>query len=620
MQVIINNRRVNLGERDVLGSGGEAVVFGHKNLAVKIYHNPGPARSAKLLDLLRLPAALPPAVIMPQQPVYDLAGQNVIGFTMDSVPERFLSVTSLRNKAFRATHGFNNRQVAELFLAIHTTLQQIHAAGLVIGDFNELNLLFVADKPVFIDVDSYQYGPYACPVATEAFLDPQLYGLDLAASPVFRPEHDWYSYAVLLFRSLLLAHPFGGTHPKVKKLVERAESGLYILGSEVTYPIIAYSPWLLSDELSEVFKAIFAGKERSIFPAQKLADFAQSLVECVSCRNWFPAKRRLCPLCQPTANFSFSLPTQVAGLEAGEWLTAGGQIVACQVFGEKIYLLAREADTAVLYIIRSNRLFERSELFRWLPGATYSFMADCLVVNPFGSTELLLLEMGESGQIKPLFKTSTGRFEGQAVFATTARYLYRLAGGMLMQGELKNGQMVERPLSAVLEDQTRFSAFQEGTGESIIGFSRVFKNYEWFCLGKEGRSVWPVTPLEADETMLDFSIKPGGAEDLLIRQTRQAGLDYVRLDVVSSGGLLVLAKRRRVEETDGLENPAKGLFRAGVAVWPGSKGLLKERLSQGQRVELSAAGPFLNEASTLLGYQDGLLAVTDNRLWKLTIA
>lgn len=620
MQVIINNRRVNLGERDVLGSGGEAVVFRHKNQAVKIYHTPEPARSAKLLDLLRLPAALPPAVILPQQPVYDPAGQNIIGFTMEAVPEKFLSLNSLRNKAFRANHGFTNRQVAELFLAIHATLQQIHAAGLVVGDFNELNLLFEADRPVFIDVDSYQFGPYACPVATEAFLDPQLYGLDLAAYPVFRPEHDWYSYAVLLFRSLLLAHPYGGTHPTVKKLVERAISGLYVLDSQVTYPKMAYSPWLLSDELSETFRAIFAGKERGIFPAQTLADFAQSLVECATCRNWFPAARRLCPLCQPTANFSFSSPQQVAGLQAGEWLTAGGEIVACQVFGDKVCLLAREGDTAVMYIIRSNRLFERSELFRWLPGATYGFMDECLVVNPFGSAELLLLNVGKTGQVTPLLKTSTGRFEGQAVFAATARYLYRLAGGMLLQGELKNGQLIERPLSAVLEDQTRFSAFQEGTGEIVIGFSRVFKNYEWFCLDKGGRSVWPVTPLETEETMLDFSIKPGGAETLLIRQTRQAGLDYVRLDVVSSGGSLLLAQRRRVEVTDGFENPGRGLYRAGVAVWPGNKGLLKERLSQGLRAELSAAGPFLNEASTLLGYQDGLLAVTDNRLWKLTLA
>jgi hypothetical protein len=120
--------------------------------------------------------------------------------------------------------------------------------------------------------------------------------------------------------------------------------------------------------------------------------------------------------------------------------------------------------------------------------------------------------------------------------------------------------------------------------------------------------------------MLDYSLEPGGGEHLLIRQTHQAGLDYLRLDVISTEGSLLVAKRRRVEPASGFENPGGGLFRSGVAVWPGNKGLLKERLSQGQRVELNADGPFLNETTTLLAYQDGLLAVTDNRLWKLTLA
>jgi hypothetical protein len=539
---------------------------------------------------------------------------------MEEVAGQLSPISSLRNKAFRANHGFNNRQVAGLFLTIHAILQQIHAAGLVIGDFNEYNLLFEGSRPVFIDVDSYQFGRYACPVATEAFLDPQLYGLDLAAQPVFSPENDWYSYAVLLFRSLLLAHPFGGTHPKVKTLVERAAQGLYLLDSEVTYPKIAYSPWLLSDDLSDLFRAIFAGKERGVFPAYKLAGFAQNLVECPDCRNWFPAQRHLCPLCQPAANFSFPQPVQTAGLQAGEWLAAGGEIVAWQVSGDKVSLLAREADTAVLYILSSNRVFERAELFRWLPGAAYAFMAECLVVNPFGSPDLLLMGLGPGGKVTPLLKTGTGLFEGKASFATTARYLYRMAGGMLLQGELKNGYLKERSLSAVLEDQTRFSAFREAGNENIVGFSRVFQRYEWFCLGKTGRAAWPVTPLDPQEIMLDYSLEPGGGEHLLIRQTRQAGLDYLRLDVISNEGSLLVAKRRRVEAAGSFENPGGGLFRSGVAVWPGNKGLLKEHLSRGQRVELNADGPFLNETTTLLAYQGGLLAVTGNRLWKLTLA
>ncbi len=619
MQVLINNRRVNLGERDVLGSGGEAVVFKHKNWAVKIYHDPTPARAAKLLGLLQFSASLPAEVIAPRQPVFDLTGQQIVGFTMETVPPQMLPLSNLRNRALRANYGFNNRQVAELFLAIHPLLTRLHAAGLVIGDFNELNLLFEAARPVFIDVDSYQFGPYACPVATEACLDPRLYGLDLAAKPVFRPEHDWYSFAVLLFRSLLLAHPYGGTHQKVKKLTDRAGQGLFVLASEITYPKIALTPWLLSDELLEVFQGIFTGQKREIFPLAVLGSFVQGLQECTTCREWFPASRRTCPLCQPPTSFCFTSPVQVPGLQAGEWLAAGGEIVASYTTGDKIYLLARVGDRAVVYLVKGKGQHTRAELFRWLPGASYAFMEDALVVNPAGSGELLLLRLENTGRVTPLLRTTTGHFEGRAVFAATARYLYRLAGGMLMQGELQDGHLLERPLSAVLEDQTCFEAFREGAGEFVAGFSRVFKNYEWFCLDKAGRSALRVTPLEPDETLLGYSFKPGRPERLLIRQTRQAGLDYLRLDVFSNEGKMLLAKRLPAGETDSFESREKGLFQAGVLVWPGGKGLLKENLSQGKRAEI-AADPYLNAATHLLAHRDGLLAVTGNRLWKLTLS
>lgn len=618
MQVLVNNQRVILGERDVLGSGGEAVVFKYKNCAIKIYHDPTPARAAKLLDLLQISDGLPPQVVAPRQPVFDMGGKQVIGFSMELAPDRALPLSHLRNKAFRANYGFNNRQVAQLFQAIHPVLTGLHAAGLVIGDFNELNVLFKAACPVLIDVDSYQFGPYPCPVATEACLDPRLYGLDLAAKPVFRPEHDWYSFAVLLFRSLLLAHPYGGNHPQVKKLTERAEQGLFILGAGITYPKIALSPWLLSDELGEVFYRVFAGQKRETFPLPVLGSFLQGLVECPTCREWFPAQRTNCPLCQPAATFSFSPPQLLAGLQAGEWLAADGEIVAARAFGDTVYLLVREADKAVLFLVKEGHPFRRSELFHWLPGAKFAFMEGALVVNPSGSPDLLVLKLAEDGRATPLLKTVTGRYEGRAVFATTSRYLYRQTGGLVLQGELKDGYLLERPLLTVLEDQTCFEAFTEGGGERLIGFSRVFKNYEWFSFDKGGRFTLPVAPLEPDETMLAYSCKAGGAERLVIRQTRQAGLDFVRLDVISNEGTLLLAKRFKATETDNFEGREKGLFQAGVLVWPGGKGLLKENLGQGKRAEI-VAGNYLNEASRLLSYRNGLLAVTGNRLWKLSL-
>jgi hypothetical protein len=55
-----------------------------------------------------------------------------------------------------------------------------------------------------------------------------------------------------------------------------------------------------------------------------------------------------------------------------------------------------------------------------------------------------------------------------------------------------------------------------------------------------------------------------------------------------------------------------------VLLWPGGKGLLKEHLAQGKRAEIGA-GSYLDEASRLLSSRDGLLAITGNRLWKLSL-
>ena len=70
--------------------------------------------------------------------------------------------------------------------------------------------------------------------------------------------NDWYSFAVLLFKSILLAHPYGGTHKKIKSLTERAQKRITVFDKEVKYPKVAYSPDVLTDELAQVFHQYFA--------------------------------------------------------------------------------------------------------------------------------------------------------------------------------------------------------------------------------------------------------------------------------------------------------------------------------------------------------------------------
>ena len=143
----------------------------------------------------------------------------------------------------------SNAQLTSLFLSLHGLVDQVHAAQVVIGDFNDGNVLFAGGQPYLIDADSMQFGGFPCPVGHERFLDPRLYGVDLSTAPKFSEGSDWYAYAVLLFQSLLSVHPFGGTHSKFATLLRRAEARHSVMQSDVLVPRLAVPPKVLPDDL-----------------------------------------------------------------------------------------------------------------------------------------------------------------------------------------------------------------------------------------------------------------------------------------------------------------------------------------------------------------------------------
>ncbi len=606
MKIRLNGQTVNLAKEAVLGTGGEAVVIKYsERLAVKLYHQPSPARAAKLTAMLNQTLNLPEAVIYPLAGVQAEHGSELIGFAMPVVPARMQPLVSLFNKSFRAQAGINAGQVTALFLKIHPIVEALHQAGLVIGDFNDLNILFEGSQPVFIDVDSYQFTTYPCPVATEDYLAPELYDADLTVGPGFRPQHDWYSYAVLLFRALLLVHPYGGTHRQIHQLTGRALHRLSVLDPSVIYPKVALNPALLDDDLAQLFWQIFSEGKRGVFPVQTLQDYAGGLTECPTCHNWFPVRRKVCPVCQGF-KLAVSLPLPKQGLRIQRLLATDGPLLACRVNGTGWLALAHEGDLVVLYRQSKDRPFVRQELFRWQAGSRYRFMDDYLVVNPADSPNLLILKLDKDG-VTPFTRATSGQFEGQAVFATTGRHLYRTAGGSLLRGEILYGQLVERPLMSVLDQQTWFQASDSGQTEQLCGFERVFHQYRWFGYDRQGRSELAIPPVALDEALVNYSSLPG----LVIRHTRQTGAAQVRLELLGPAPLAI----RRPDTTE--IGYGGGLFAQGIALWPTNNGLLKEHLEANGQVYLPETASFVTAATRLHNFGTGLLAENETELWQI---
>jgi hypothetical protein len=299
MDVFLSGKRVRVTDADLLGEGGEARVYRRGDWALKLFHDATDAAALRLLDLkrqklARFPRSLPAGVIAPAELVHDLGGR-VIGYRMPLVAGAE-DAGRLAHRKWRLG-VLSNAGLTSLFQSLHALVEAVHGAKVVIGDFNDGNVLFTAAStssatPFLIDADSMQFDGLACPVAHERFLDPRLYGVDLPAAPRFDDGSDWYAFAVLLFQSLLSVHPFGGTHGKHATLLRRAEARHSLLQSDVTLPRAAVSPKVLPDDLLHWFRAVFEKDARQAFPASLLQ------LSWTKCSCGLEHARAVCPECR----------------------------------------------------------------------------------------------------------------------------------------------------------------------------------------------------------------------------------------------------------------------------------------------------------------------------------
>lgn len=612
--VKLNKKTLRLSATDVIGMGGEAAIFQHQNMALKVYLAPDASRAAKLQAMLPRVQSLPPNVIAPQELLYDTKNKSVIGFTMSRLDANFTEVRSLSNKKFRAQTGIHATDVMRLFLNAHQTLRAIHTAGMVVGDFNDLNLMFHDDQLVFIDVDSFQFDRFPCMVGTESFLDPALYNHDLAQAPQFTPENDWYAFAVLLFKSLLLTHPYGGTHPIVHTLPHRAQQRLTVFDSSVTYPRIAYSPDLLSDDLAHIFDAWFAHGQRGQFPEHTLHDYLNHATTCPNCSATYPTNRGRCPMCStvvPVATVSSS------AVHIETLLQTHGDIIAWHLWGNTVRVLSHENGKVIYHSIQHGQSTPHNlTLFNTLPQARYGFLGDVLVISPANnSTDLMLLDTsGDTPQA--ITQTTTETYSGTTpMFSTSQRHLYRIAGNYLMRGHIEYGQLVEQSVLSISQGQTYFVANPHG--DEVFGFFRVFNDYQHWLLVNGQHLDADLTPLANGESLTDISVKFAKGRVLVQRLTRHNGIDHLHTDEIDHSGKRIGHLLQTV--TPNTPPPNSIAYMGGVTVAATDAGIVQTRLDTQHTKTFPQTEPVVKHGDSLHPYQRGLLAVHDNRVRYITL-
>jgi serine/threonine protein kinase len=612
MQVRINGQSVQLENNAVIGVGGEATVFKLGSQAVKVYIAPDEKRGQKLQQMLPKTNQLPDDVIAPQHLVYDDKGKAVVGFTMRLLDTQYIEVRELTKKQYRTQTGISAKDVARLFLRIGETLQRIHQAGMVVGDLNDLNIMFHAEKALFIDVDSFQFDSFPCMVGTEAFTDPKLYGVNFANHPAFSPENDWYSFAVLLFKALLLTHPYGGVHPKFKLLPHRAQQQISVFNHDVTYPKIAYAPELLSDKLQAEFRLWFDKGKRTVFPLDLLHDYINNLNTCPNCDAAYPNNRNQCPVCSEAVPVDITMA--VAG--ARTILRTTGEFIAWHITPNEGRFIAHEDGKAVLYILQGEKQVKRVSLFDAIPTATYAFMGDTVIVAPDAAKDDLLLVNVAGDKPQGAQKLTTAAFgQGERVFGANATHLYRIANGYLMQGEYRYGQFVEKALMAVADKQTWFAVAPDA--DVVFGLFRTFNNHAFWLLKGNERIDVKLPQLEQFEFMTEINVKFGADSLLVLRQTQFQGVERVRIDEVSyKGDVRHTTITRDVEQFTPLDAHA---YAKNMLLIATDKGVIRETLDSGSKATFTQTEQIVQPGNRLFRYGSGLVALGDSTVIYVTV-
>jgi hypothetical protein len=316
VKVVVERDVIDLATVPVIGHGGEADVYDLGARVLKLYKGPkhpdiaGDAArehvaEARLADaearLSSFPRGLPGRVAVPRALVRDAKRRAVVGYVMDRCTGRPLY--ELGEPRVRRAGVVDLAGVVAAMRDLHATLAALHGAGVVVGDFNDGNVLVddAVGRAWMIDADSFAWGAWPCPMFTERFVDPRLCDAT-ASAPVLVRAHDrdsdWFAFDVMLFRTLCWVGPYGGVHQPAdpaRRVAPAARSlrGPSVFDGEVVYPRAAAPLAGLTDELLDHFSSVFDRGARGPFPAALLDRLR--LTRCATCS--VDHVRTRCPSC-----------------------------------------------------------------------------------------------------------------------------------------------------------------------------------------------------------------------------------------------------------------------------------------------------------------------------------
>lgn len=377
--IFLDGKALRLRPAALLAQGGEAEVYDLGDGTVLKHFKPpehpdfaGDAAAQALVaarlaehqrKLRAFPPNLPARVVTPRSLAFaDKSERTVVGYRMTKVDGEPLH--HLGEPRWRRERAVLTAEALAPLVELFDAVAALHQRGVVIGDFNDLNVLVDGSRAHLIDADSYQFGGFRCAMFSERFLDPRLCQGALVPAQPHDADSDWFAFHVMVMRTLLLVGPWGGVYQPKDPAARCTPSArplrrISIFDPEVVLPRAALPVTALPDELRVHLAEIFQGVRRGAPPRRLLAELRFS--RCSGCG--LEHAHRRCPACTVAVTVAVAIAPVVAGALHVAPIDRAPLLAALAAAAAPIPSAAPAAATARIWL-EAEALWRRTPLGR----------------------------------------------------------------------------------------------------------------------------------------------------------------------------------------------------------------------------------------------------------------
>lgn len=266
-----SGKTLTIKDENEINRGGEGrimLVENQPSIVAKIFHNlTNNGLEQKLTYLHKLDSNI---FVVPEQLLFK--NSQLVGYTMQFVDTDYFPISAIFSKNYCQKHNIDFKFKKNIAKLLKNAVENAHLNNIVIGDFNQFNILINLQGDIkIIDTDSFETpNNKHSGVLLEDIRD-YLY------NGIVSKNSDFFALSVLVFYMLTFTHPFKGIHSQIKGLRDRMIHKL---------PVFAKTPELktpkcyipLSDkDLMNNFNKLYINGDRFLLSIDK--DLSQTVVK-----------------------------------------------------------------------------------------------------------------------------------------------------------------------------------------------------------------------------------------------------------------------------------------------------------------------------------------------------